>query len=117
MSSACGGGGSLPIWLRGRRGIVVLGIGAAALAVGGAAVGWPWLVAAGIAPILLSTVPCLVMCALGLCMMGKGMNSAGSQDAQTDAATVAAAPPLLSDGSEAVPPSQPVRDPESITLS
>ena len=30
---------------------------------------WNWLVAAGLAPILLSTLPCLVMCGLGICMM------------------------------------------------
>jgi hypothetical protein len=29
---------------------------------------WNWLVAAGIASIFLSVLPCLVMCALGLCM-------------------------------------------------
>jgi hypothetical protein len=29
--------------------------------------GWPWLVAAGIAPLLLATAPCLAMCALGFC--------------------------------------------------
>lgn len=35
-----------------------------------AAGGWGWLVAAGLAPIILSVLPCLVMCGLGLCMMG-----------------------------------------------
>lgn len=29
---------------------------------------WNWFVAAGVAPIILSTLPCAVMCALGLCM-------------------------------------------------
>lgn len=33
--------------------------------------GWGWLVAAGLAPILISTLPCLVMCGLGVCMMCK----------------------------------------------
>ncbi len=28
---------------------------------------WAWLVAAGLAPILLATLPCLAMCALSLC--------------------------------------------------
>ena len=55
----------LPSWLRGRRGLILLG----ALVLGlGAAFNWKWLVAAGIAPLLLSVLPCLVMCALGLCM-------------------------------------------------
>ena len=29
---------------------------------------WNWLVAAGIAPVLLSLLPCAAMCALGFCM-------------------------------------------------
>ena len=36
---------------------------------GGLAFNWTWLVAIGVAPILLSTLPCLVMCAFGVCMM------------------------------------------------
>ncbi|EIG62832.1 hypothetical protein [Bradyrhizobium sp. WSM1253] len=36
--------------------------------VGIAAASWSWLVAAGIASVLLSVLPCLVMCGLGLCM-------------------------------------------------
>lgn len=31
--------------------------------------GWGWLVAAGLAPVILSTLPCLVMCGFGVCMM------------------------------------------------
>jgi hypothetical protein len=43
----------------------------AALALGlGAYSSWDWLVAAGIAPLLLTFAPCAVMCALGLCAMG-----------------------------------------------
>lgn len=38
---------------------------------GGAALNWSWLVAIGVAPILLSALPCLVMCGLGLCMHKK----------------------------------------------
>ena len=34
--------------------------------------GWGWLVAAGLAPIILSTLPCLIMCGLGVCMMCRG---------------------------------------------
>ena len=29
---------------------------------------WSWLAAAGIAPLLLTALPCVAMCALGLCM-------------------------------------------------
>jgi hypothetical protein len=51
------------------RGLIVL----AAIAVGaGLSFSWPWLVAVGLAPILLTALPCAVMCALGLCMMRKG---------------------------------------------
>jgi hypothetical protein len=33
--------------------------------------GWDWLVAAGLSTFIIATAPCLVMCALGLCM-GRG---------------------------------------------
>jgi hypothetical protein len=46
--------------------IALLGIG---LAFGG---GWGWLVAIGVAPVILSLLPCVVLCGLGLCMMGMG---------------------------------------------
>lgn len=45
---------------------VLVGMATAAIA-GGLALNWGWLAAAGIAPILLSLLPCLVMCGLGLC--------------------------------------------------
>ena len=34
----------------------------------GLALNWSWLVAAWIAPVALTALPCLVMCGLGLCM-------------------------------------------------
>jgi hypothetical protein len=51
--------------LRGWRAIIVL---ATVAIVVGVALNWSWLVAAGIAPLLLSVLPCVAMCALGLCM-------------------------------------------------
>lgn len=43
----------------------------AVLALGlGAYSSWGWLVAMGIAPLLLTFAPCAAMCALGLCTMG-----------------------------------------------
>ena len=65
---------------------------AAALIVGGAALNWGWLVAAGLAPILLSLLPCAAMCALGLCMHkmaggahgGSPSGTAGSARARGD---------------------------------
>lgn len=68
----------LPSWMRGRRGLVVLGTLVLGL---GAAFNWSWLVAAGVAPLLLSAVPCVAMCALGLCMS----RMAGSADKASSA--------------------------------
>lgn len=58
-------------------------LAAAGLAVIGAglALGWNWLVAAGIAPLIVAAAPCLLMCAFGLCMMGKGQQGCGPQKA------------------------------------
>ena len=47
----------------------VLLILAIVIAVTGVALEWDWLVAVGLAPIVLSTLPCLVMCAFGVCTM------------------------------------------------
>jgi hypothetical protein len=46
-------------------------LAAAGLAVlgSGLALGWSWLAAAGIAPLIVSTAPCLVICAVGACAM------------------------------------------------
>ena len=41
-------------------------IGAVAVVAGGA-LNWDWLVASGIAPILITLLPCAVMCGVGLC--------------------------------------------------
>ncbi|WP_128943312.1 hypothetical protein [Bradyrhizobium zhanjiangense] len=52
--------------------------------IAGTAFGWNWLVAAGIAPVLLSVLPCLVMCGLGLCMnrlIGRTSATSTSQSA------------------------------------
>ncbi len=65
-------------YLGGRRGLLVL---AAAVLVAGLALNWRWLVAAGIAPLLLSALPCVAMCALGLCM-----NRMAGRSCSTDAA-------------------------------
>lgn len=54
-------------YLRGWRGPVAM---TAVVAVTGIAFGWSWLVAAGVAPLILSILPCVAMCALGLCMNG-----------------------------------------------
>jgi hypothetical protein len=47
----------------------------------GAAMNWSALVAAGIAPLLISALPCAVMCALGLCMSRMGRSPAAAETA------------------------------------
>ena len=56
---------ALRYYLGGRRGYLIL---ATVLIAGGLAFNWSWLAAAGIAPLLLTALPCVAMCALGLCM-------------------------------------------------
>lgn len=55
---------SLRHYFGGRRGLILLTV--IALIVG-LALNWSWLVAAGVAPLLLALAPCAAMCALGLC--------------------------------------------------
>ena len=49
------------------------------------AASWNWLVAAGLATILVSALPCLVMCGLGLCMH-RFLGGSGSPQASGSAA-------------------------------
>ncbi len=58
-------------------GATVLGIGLT--------LNWTWLTAIGVAPILISLVPCAAMCALGLCMRG-GQTKTCATHNETDAA-------------------------------
>ena len=58
--------GAIRRLVSGRRGMLVLG--GLALAAG-VAFKWNWLVAAGVAPLVIGLLPCAVMCALGVgCM-------------------------------------------------
>ena len=76
---------ALRYWLRGRRGPIAL-TGVAAVAV--AALNWNWLVAVGVAPILLAVLPCAAMCALGVCMNKAGGKSCSTrQDTPGDTAS------------------------------
>ena len=72
---------ALRYWLRGPKGIVALVVSALVV---GAALNWSWLVAVGIAPLLLTVLPCAVMCGLGLCMnkMAGGSCSTSSNAAE-----------------------------------
>ena len=66
-----------------RRVLLVL----AGLALGaGLTLNWGWLTAAGIAPILVSLLPCAAMCALGLCMSKGGGKSCSAGTPACDAA-------------------------------
>lgn len=60
---------------------------AAVAVAGGLAFGWDNLVLLGIAPLLVSLLPCLVMCGLGLCMMK--CKDKGAKTADTSTATSA----------------------------
>ena len=64
----------------------MLGLAGLAL-VAGFALNWSWLVAAGIAPILIGVLPCVAMCALGLCMNKLGGKSCSTGDAERNAGT------------------------------
>lgn len=68
-------------YLGGRTGLIVV----AAVALGlGAYSNWGWLVAAGLAPILLMMMPCAAMCAVGLCMKkSSGPASDGQSPSQS----------------------------------
>ena len=68
-------------YLRDRRVQIAL---AAILVGGGLALNWGWVVAIGLAPLLLGVLPCVVMCAFGLCMMG-GRSNACQGDASSRA--------------------------------
>ncbi|MEQ8651483.1 MAG: hypothetical protein RIC87_03380 [Kiloniellales bacterium] len=74
--------------LSGRRGLLVL---AGLAIVAGLALNWGWLAAAGIAPILIGVLPCLAMCALGLCMNRAGGKSCSTTASNSDPATLGGA--------------------------
>ena len=80
-------------WLSGRRGLIVAAI---ALAIPAIWLGWPWLLAAGLVPILISLAPCLIMCGLGFCMMRSCSKREQPGPAAADAAARTAGTPELS---------------------
>lgn len=87
----------------GRRGLLIL---AAAGVFAGIALNWSWLVAAGIAPILIAVLPCLAMCGIGMCMNKLTGGSCEQQSSAGDSHRPSAAAPRQSravSGSGAVP--------------
>lgn len=76
-------------YLGGRRGLILLAV---AVLGAGAALNWGWLIAIGVAPILLALAPCAAMCALGLCMKGGAKScSSGDQSAKNGSEPAASA--------------------------
>lgn len=63
------------------------------LVAGGAAFSWDWLVAVGIAPVILALLPCAAMCALGWCAMRSGASC--QKHALADDAPPGKAPGML----------------------
>ena len=52
-------------WVLSPQGLTVTGMAAVVV---GLTLSWSWVVALGVAPLILAVGPCLIMCALGLCM-------------------------------------------------
>ena len=69
-------GGLLRTWISDWR---VLGVAGLAVTGTGLGLGWNWLTAVGAASIIVSTAPCLIMCALGACMMGRSRHTSSNQ--------------------------------------
>jgi hypothetical protein len=90
-SSTQSSGSVLRPWITDRRVLAVAGLAVTGTGLG---LGWDWLTAVGIAPLIVSTAPCLLMCALGLCIMGRGHQTSSSQpDARAGQPTTRAEPP------------------------
>jgi len=56
-------------WCKPPRGLLIGGIAVVAAGLG---LGWNWVVALGLAPIVLALAPCALMCVFGLCAMCRG---------------------------------------------
>jgi hypothetical protein len=89
-------------WLRGRNGVISLIVLAIVI---GIALNWSWLVALGVAPLLITVLPCAAMCALGLCMnkMAAGSRSTGARSVETPKPNARVAPSLEAGESDTVP--------------
>ena len=72
---------ALRYWLRGRNGVIALVVLAMVV---GAALNWSWLVAVGLAPLLLTVLPCAIMCGLGLCMNKMSGSSCSTSSGSPD---------------------------------
>lgn len=95
---------ALRYYLGSRRGLLVL---AGLVIVAGLALNWSWLAAAGIAPILISVLPCLAMCALGLCMNRSGGKSCSTAASNAGPAEIEDAGPVTQAVALDTPPDRP----------
>jgi hypothetical protein len=95
-------------WAGSRLGLLAI---AGAAIVAGLGFDWSWLVAAGVAPLIVAVLPCVAMCALGLCMMGMGKNMTGQSGAGPTAGRDSAAMPSLNDNGQ---PKAPLPDPSPV---
>lgn len=68
-------------YLGNRRVLMVL---AGVTIVAGLTFNWSWLVAAGIAPLLISVLPCVAMCAIGVCCMKKTAGQSNPAESTDD---------------------------------
>lgn len=96
-------------YLGGRKGLIALAV---VIAIAGAALNWSWLMAAGFVPLLLGALPCLAMCALGLCMnkMGGKSCSAGADATKSAAPGESPSPRVLPVTAANVERIEPIRD-------
>lgn len=98
---------ALRYYLGGRRAWLAL---AALLGLAGLVLNWSWLVAVGVAPLLIALSPCVAMCALGLCMNRKKGGSRSSDDVRQASARPEADASLRR--GPAIPPLVLVDDPD-----
>ena len=77
-SPAQGSASTLLSWMRDRRVLAVAGLAVTGTGLG---LGWDWLTAVGTAPLIVSAAPCLIMCALGFCMMRRGRQASSNPPA------------------------------------
>jgi hypothetical protein len=73
----------------------LLGLGSLAVIAGLSFGGWGWLVAAGFAPVILSTLPCLLMCAFGVCMACRSSATKPTASSDSSSPNSGSGQPLL----------------------
>lgn len=81
--------GALRSWIGNRYVLIAAGF---AVVGSGMALGWGWLTAIGVAPLIVSVAPCLIMCAVGGCLMcrrGPGAAAPAATIVSTDTPPVA----------------------------